>query len=108
MIQIQQVEEKFITDYEVFEQKPKEPGLIRPALTSHKRLIGRLPKSLAADKGYWSEEEFQDLRKRVRVLAIPKKGRCNAWERKREHDPLFRMAQQFRAGVETSRKRGVD
>jgi IS5 family transposase len=102
MIQIQQTAEKFITDYEVFDHKPAEPALIRPALKSHKKLFGHFPVSVAADKGYWSGEEFEKISGEVEVISIPKKGRRNDTELERELDPLFRLAQAFRAGVEGS------
>ena len=102
MIQIQQTGEKFITDYEVFDQKPSEPTLILPALKSHKKLFGCFPVTMAGDKGYWSGEEFEKIPEEVEVVAIPKKGRRNHSERERELDPLFRLAQAFRAGVEGS------
>lgn len=101
MIQIQQVGGKFISDYEVFEKKPAEPSLIAPALESHQALFGHLPESLATDKGYWGEGVIDDARG-VKVISIPKKGRRNSFEEEREHDPLFRLAQRFRAGVEGS------
>jgi len=102
MIQIQQVEGKFITDYEVFERRPHEPTLIEPALRSHEKLFGDFPESFSADKGYWSQEEVEELREQIPVFSIPKKGRRSRWETEREHDPLFRMAQRFRAGIEGS------
>jgi len=102
MIQIQQTGEKFITDYEVFEMKPAEPALVAPALKSHKRLFGEFPSILAGDKGYWSGEEFEKMPAEIEIVSIPKKGRRTAAEKEREHDPLFRLAQAFRAGVEGS------
>ena len=102
MIQIQQCGEKFITDYEVFETKPAEPALVRPALNSHKKLFGYFPQSVTADKGYWSKEMFNSIEGDVEVISIPKKGKRNEVEQEREHDPLFRLAQAFRAGVEGS------
>ncbi len=102
MIQIQQTGEKFITDYEVFPKKPTEPTLVLPALKSHKELFGYLPESIAADKGYWSSDEFEKIPEDVGIVSIPKKGRRNDEEQEREFDPLFRLAQAFRAGVEGS------
>ena len=102
MVQIQQTGEKFITDYEVFDHKPAEPTLVRPALRNHKRLFGDFPASVAADKGYWSGEEFEKIPAEVKIVSIPKKGRRNDIEQERELDPLFRLAQAFRAGVEGS------
>ena len=37
---------------------------------------------------------------KVAVVSIAKKGRHTLEETEREHDPLFRHAQRFRAGVE--------
>jgi hypothetical protein len=40
------------------------------------------------------------LENKVDVVSIAKKGRRTLQETDREHDPLFRLAQRFRAGVE--------
>ena len=101
MIQIQQVPSKFITDYDVFENKPVEYELLEPAIESHKRLFGDYPDKLAADKGYYeSMEQIDRLSKIVEVVAIGKKGRRTEVQTERETDPAFRHAQRFRAGVE--------
>jgi IS5 family transposase len=103
MIQIQQVREKFITDYEAYERKPVEHQILHDALGSHHSLFGELPAQLAADKGYYeSMEALQKLETRIAVVSIAKKGKRTAEEAEREHDPLFRHAQAFRAGVEGS------
>jgi IS5 family transposase len=101
MIQIQQVEGKFITDYEAFEKKPVEHQLLEPALESHKKLFGVYPDEVAADKGYWeSKVALEKLLQKVSVVAIGKKGKRTEQETERESDPAFRHAQRFRAGVE--------
>ncbi len=101
MIQIQQVKEKFITDYEVFEKRPAEPTLIDPALQSHRELFGAYPKKLAADKGYYESVDTLDrLRKRIATVSIGKKGRRTVRETEVEGEPAFRHMQRFRAGVE--------
>ena len=101
MIQIQQVADKFITDYEVFPKRPVEPALVDAALENHKELFGTYPSTLATDKGYYeSMDAIDDLQKKVAVVSIAKKGRRTAEQTEREHDPLFRHAQRFRAGVE--------
>jgi len=101
MIQIQQVHGKFITDYQVFAQKPTEPALLSPALASHRALFGSLPAQLTADKGYYeSMERIQELEQTIPVVSIAKKGMRTSQETARESDPLFRHAQAFRAGVE--------
>lgn len=101
MIQIQQVPQKFITEYEAFEKKPVEHQLLDPALKHHRRLFGEDPEQLTADKGYYeSVDALAALRKKVDVVAIGKKGNRTPEETERESDPAFRHAQRFRAGVE--------
>jgi IS5 family transposase len=101
MIQIAQVGGRFITDYDVFDKKPVEHGLINRVLSSHKKLFGEYPDTLAADKGYYeSMVAVERLENKVDVVSIAKKGRRTLQETDREHDPLFRLAQRFRAGVE--------
>ncbi len=103
MIQIQQVEGKFITGYEVFKKKPTEHELLEPALDRHKELFSQYPSSVAADKGYYkSMEAIEKLEEKIEVVSIAKKGRRTEEEAEREADPEFRFAQRFRAGVEGS------
>ena len=101
MIQIQQVDEKFITDYQVFEKKPIEHTLLAPALAEHRGLFGFAPSVLTADKGYYENMEvLRTLEQEIEVVSIAKKGPRTPAETEREQDPLFRHAQAFRAGVE--------
>lgn len=101
MIQIQQVQAKFITDYEVFETKPVEYKLLDASIKHHKELFGKHPGQLSADKGYYeSMEQITRLEKIIEVVAINKKGNRTPAETERETDPAFRHAQRFRAGVE--------
>ncbi len=103
MIQIQQVAEKFITEYEVYARKPVESALLEPALEQHRKLFGCDPSELTADKGYYRNmETIGALEKRIEVVSIAKKGPRSPAETEREQDPLFRHAQAFRAGVEGS------
>ncbi len=101
MIQIQQVREKFITDYDVYATRPQEPRLLAPALASHRALFGMEPSQLTADKGYYeSMQAIHALERRIDMVSIAKKGARTQAESEREHDPLFRHAQAFRAGIE--------
>lgn len=101
MILIQQVAEKLITDYDVFEKRPAEPGLLASALDSHKRLFRKLPDELATDKGFYKNmKTINKLEKKIGTVSIAKKGKRTPEEVERELDPFFRHAQRFRAGVE--------
>lgn len=101
MIQIQQVEGKYITGYEVFPTKPREATLLEPALENHQALFGAYPRELSADKGYaQSLENLASLSRKVQHLGVGKAGTLTAADCRREHTLSFRLAQRFRAGVE--------
>jgi len=101
MIQIQQVASKFITDYDVFDKRPVEHALLESVLKRHHCLFGAYPDQIAADKGYYhSSDTLARLRQKISVVSIAKKGGRTIEEINAEHDPLFRHAQRFRAGVE--------
>ena len=101
MVQVQQVEAKFITDYDVFATKPVEHALLAPALASHQQLFGALPDEFTADKGYYENmEALRRLEQKIPTVGIAKKGQRTPDETERERDPVFRHAQRFRAGVE--------
>ncbi len=103
MVAIQQVEGKFITDYEVFEKKPVEHTLVDAALERHRKLFGENPEEFAADKGFYeSMNKIKKLEKEIPVVAICKKGSRTEEEAERESSAAFKLGQRFRAGVEGS------
>jgi IS5 family transposase len=100
MIQIQQVDGKFISDYEIFDKKPNEPGLLEPALQSHKKLFGEYPNQVAADKGYFEKAVVHNAGQKVKLVSIAQKGNRTDEEIEKEEHQDFCLAQRFRAGVE--------
>jgi len=103
MVNICQVGSKFITDYEVFEKKPVEYEVVDGVLDRHEALFGCVPDVFTADKGYWQDPfTTERLRWRVPLVSIGKKGRRTEEERAHERSLPFRLAQNFRAGVEGS------
>jgi len=101
MIQIQQVRGCFITAYEVFPKKPNESKLLPTAVENHVQLFGTPPIELSADKAYWpGKEVLAQLEEQVQLVAVGKMGRLRADERPREADPIYRLANHFRAGIE--------
>lgn len=103
MIVIQQVENKFITDYEAFERRPVDYSLVDPALERHRELFGENPAEFSADKGFYeSMDKIRELEEEIEVVSIGKKGKRNEEETEREGSAGFKVAQKFRAGVEGS------
>jgi len=103
MVSIQQVEGKFVTDYGVFRKRPVDYSLINPALKNHRRLFDRNPTEFSADKSFYeSMSRIDELEEEIEVVSIAKKGRRTESETARETNPLFKLGQQFRAGIEGS------
>jgi IS5 family transposase len=86
--------EKFITDYEVYEQQEADCNLTEPVIQRHEKLFGQRPVVLAADKGFCPEKsKFEELAKLVENLAIPRRMQDLM-------DKLLASCQAFRAGIE--------
>ena len=86
--------EKFITDYEVYEQQPPDCDLTQPVIERHEKLFGERPVVVAADKGFCPEKnKFEELAKLVHNLAIPRRMQDFM-------DKLLTSCQAFRAGIE--------
>ena len=86
--------EKFITDYEVYEQQPPDSDLTQPVIERHEKLFGERPKVLAADKGFCPEKsKYEELAKLVANLAIPRRMQDFM-------DKVLASCQAFRAGIE--------
>ena len=89
-----QTPEKFITDFEVFAERPADCTLTEEVIGRHERLFGQRPEVLAADKGFCPDAtKYAELEQRVGVLAIPRRMRDFA-------DKVLSMWQSFRAGIE--------
>lgn len=103
VILLQQVENQFITDYQVFLRRPSDASLVDDILASHEATFGRLPDAFTADKGFYeSMPKLVELEERIPHVSIAKKGKRTEDEWAREHTSLFRELQRFRAGIEGS------
>lgn len=103
MVLLQEVEHQFISNYEVFERRPVDASLVDGVLAQHRRLFSKLPEALAADKGFYeSMPKLYELEKVIPSVSIAKKGSRSSQEMQREHDPIFKAWQRFRAGIEGS------
>ena len=103
MIALQQVGNKFITDYCVFAKKPIDYTLVDPVLEKHRELFGENPREFSADKGFYeSMEKIKALEDEIEVVSIGKRGNRTEEETLRETAPGFKIGQRFRAGIEGS------
>lgn len=100
-LQLVQDESGVILDYEVHEGNPSDKTCIVPLVRQFKRQYKRAPEELAADRGYYSPNIIKELSKLgIRKIGIPKIGRLNAMERKRQRSKWFKAIQRFRCGIE--------
>lgn len=100
---LSQTGEKFIHHYEVLPRRREDKALLPTALEAHRRLFGRYPDVLAADKGFYENMEcIHALEADIQTVSIAKKGRRTPTETAREDSAAFREGQRFRAGSEGS------
>lgn len=100
-LQINETEHGIITDWTLYEGNPPDSTLLIPALTSHKRQFGHSPPRVSTDRGFWSPNNENAL-KRSGILqaSIPKRGYKSKERLDYEHERWFRKLQRWRAGGE--------
>jgi IS5 family transposase len=103
LVTLAQTKEKIISFYKVEEHSRHDTQYRDEVIKAHVALFGNPPKRFTADKNYHiSPEDTAELEKTIDLYAVGKKGRRSEDEEAREHAPIFREAQAFRAGIEGS------
>lgn len=59
-------------------------------------------RSVSFDKGFWSPQNYKDLKALVAEVILPKKGKLNKTEYEREHTPRFKELRRKHAAVEST------
>src|SRR3984893_3851144 len=54
MIKLQEAENQTIVDYEVYTRRPNDSDLLIPAIAAHRAKLGRVPRLVATDTGFYS------------------------------------------------------
>jgi len=93
-ILLSQSEEKFITDYLVFDESPSDSGLLPTVIDRHEEIFGDRPKAVAGDMGFNPDEASREaLEEELDLLAVPRRTRdfSSDW---------MSIWQQWRAGIE--------
>lgn len=101
LVQLQEAENQIITHYEVYDDRPADQRLLLPAIETHQRKLGRVPRLVAADAGYYSqcnEEAAQALG--VKYVSIPNRATKSEQRRKLHRRPWFKRGQRWRTGCE--------
>jgi IS5 family transposase len=99
VLQLQE-DEHFVSSWQISDKKQDE-AYLQQAIKEHKRIFNRKPKSVATDRGYWSQGNYQALCKEgIRHVSLPKKGKLRSLEKKRQQKSWFKKLQRYRAGGE--------
>ncbi len=98
---LEEVEGGIVSGYRVLEGNPSDEKQLLASLENHRRLFGRPPWLVAADRGVYSPQNEEAARRMgVKRVALPKKGAKNEQRRRHERQGWFRRAGRFRAGIE--------
>jgi IS5 family transposase len=114
MVKLQEAENQIVIDYDVYDQRPSDSELLIPAIETHEAKLGRTPRLVAADAGFYSAKNEAAAKARgVKRVCIPNRSTKSA-ERKREQKKRwFRNGQKWRTGCEgrisvVKRRHGLD
>jgi len=101
LIQVQEAENQIITNYEVFGRRPSDRDLLIGAVERHESVLGRVPRLVTADAGYYSQAQEKAVEdKGVKWVAVPNRNTRSAERKKKEHSRWFKKAQRWRTGCE--------
>jgi Transposase DDE domain len=101
LVQVQEAEGQIITHYEVFDERPSDQRLLVAAVETHQQKLGRVPRLVAADAGFYSranEEAVQQLG--VTYVSIPNRNTRSEERRRLQKRRWFKNGQKWRTGCE--------
>jgi IS5 family transposase len=101
LVQVDEVENGIVSSYDVKDGNPADSGAWALAISQHKTIFGRAPKTATADRGFFSAENESTARKSgVDRVAIPARGPLSSKRKKHQKQRWFRRALRWRAGIE--------
>src|SRR5580704_17216835 len=101
LIQLQEAKNQIITHYEVYDDRPADQRLLIPAVEAHQRKLGRAPRLVAADAGYYSranEEAAHEMG--VAYVSVPNRSTRSEDRHKLQKRQWFKNGQKWRTGCE--------
>src|SRR5258708_1468733 len=101
LVKLQEAENQIVVDYQVYAHRPEDRTLLIPTIEAHFRAFGRVPRLVAADRGFWSHANKQAAQRAgVERVCIPALGRLREEQRTEQRQRWFRRGQRFRTGCE--------
>ncbi|MBV8136667.1 MAG: ISNCY family transposase [Deltaproteobacteria bacterium] len=101
LVKFQEAENQIITAYEVYPKRPADSALLIPAIELHHKQLGRVPRLVAADAGFYSASNQQAAHQQgVKRVCIPNRNTKGAERKRAQKKPWFRQGQKWRTGCE--------
>jgi len=101
MVKIQEAENQIVIDYEVYAKRPSDTELLIPAIEAHEQQLGRTPRLVAGDAGFYSaKNEATAQEKGVQRVSIPNRSTKSPERKRQQKKRWFRNGQKWRTGSE--------
>jgi transposase, IS5 family len=103
VVRVDEVENGIVSGYEVLEGNWPDTDSLLPALEHHEATFGQVPRTVAADRGFFSAANEREAEGQgVERVALPARGRLSRARAERQKQRWFRRALRWRAGVEAT------
>src|SRR6266705_1964361 len=101
LVKIQEAENQIVTHFEVYTERPADSTLLRSSIEVHQQRLGRIPRMVAADAGFYSREnEKAGHALGVQWMSVPNKNTTSSERKLLQHQRWFRRGQKWRTGSE--------
>jgi hypothetical protein len=101
LVKLQEAENQIVIDYEVYDHRPNDATLLIPAIETHAAVLGRPPRLVAADAGFYSaKNEAAAKAKGVKRVCIPNRSTNSAARKREQKKRWFRNGLKWRTGCE--------
>src|SRR5262249_10350916 len=92
---------QIVIDYEVYARRPNDVDLLLPAIETHRAKLGRLPRLVAGDAGFYSaKNEAAATTMGVKRVCVPNRSTKSAERKRQQKKRWFRDGQRWRTGAE--------
>lgn len=99
--QIEEAENGIIVGYQVYKGNPSDKTLMPDAMENHKKIFGKSPREVSADRGYYTSKLDEDLHSiGVKNVCVPKIGKKSKAREAEENTAKFKKLKSWRAGIE--------
>lgn len=99
--QIEEAENGIIVGYQVYKGNPSDKTLMPDAIDNHKKIFGKPPREISADRGYYTSKLDEELHSiGVKNVCVPKIGKKSKARETEENTAKFKELKSWRAGIE--------